>query len=78
MYIHHSRDTAHKQWSETRVLALRGLSRVLRTCTKYLLLEQWFQVMIMLVMMMMMMMIIMIMMMMMMIEMVMVIDIHDV
>jgi len=47
MYIHHSRDTAHKQWSETRVLALRGLSRVLRTCTKYLLLEQWFQVMMM-------------------------------
>jgi hypothetical protein len=29
--MHHSRDTAHKQWSETRVLTLQGLSRLLRT-----------------------------------------------
>ena len=42
MAIHHSRDTAHKQWSETRSLALRGLSRVFKTCTKNLLLESWF------------------------------------
>jgi hypothetical protein len=44
MSVHHSRDTAHKQWSETRVIALRGLSRVLRTCTRLLLQESWFQV----------------------------------
>lgn len=44
MSVHHSRDTAHKQWSETRVIALRGLSRVLRTCTRLLLQEAWFQV----------------------------------
>jgi hypothetical protein len=42
MAVHHSRDTAHKQWSETRSLALRGLSRVFKTCTKNLLLESWF------------------------------------
>jgi hypothetical protein len=28
---HHSRDTAAKQWSETRALALLGLGRLLRT-----------------------------------------------
>lgn len=44
MSVHHSRDTAHKQWSETRVIALRGLSRVLRTCTRLLLQESWFRV----------------------------------
>jgi hypothetical protein len=44
MSVHHSRDTAHKQWSETRVIALRGLARVLRTCTRLLLQEAWFQV----------------------------------
>eukprot|EP00597_Dinobryon_sp_UTEXLB2267_P010966 CAMPEP_0170099810 /NCGR_PEP_ID=MMETSP0020_2-20130122/1260_1 /TAXON_ID=98059 /ORGANISM="Dinobryon sp., Strain UTEXLB2267" /LENGTH=2023 /DNA_ID=CAMNT_0010322537 /DNA_START=155 /DNA_END=6224 /DNA_ORIENTATION=- len=42
MSVHHSRDTAQKQWSETRVLALRGLSRVIRTCTRFLLQEGWF------------------------------------
>jgi hypothetical protein len=42
MTMHHSRDSAHKQWSETRVLALRGMLRLLRTCTKILLCEQWF------------------------------------
>ena len=26
--IHHSRDTAHKQWSETQVLTLAGVARV--------------------------------------------------
>jgi hypothetical protein len=30
------------QWSETRVLALRGLSRVVRGCVKHLLVETWF------------------------------------
>lgn len=44
MSVHHSRDTAHKQWSETRVIALRGLSRVLRTCTRLLLQESWFRI----------------------------------
>ena len=29
MALHHSRDSAHKQWAETRSTALRGLSRVL-------------------------------------------------
>eukprot|EP00602_Paraphysomonas_sp_CaronLab_P007358 CAMPEP_0185034758 /NCGR_PEP_ID=MMETSP1103-20130426/24887_1 /TAXON_ID=36769 /ORGANISM="Paraphysomonas bandaiensis, Strain Caron Lab Isolate" /LENGTH=2224 /DNA_ID=CAMNT_0027571539 /DNA_START=141 /DNA_END=6815 /DNA_ORIENTATION=+ len=43
MTLHHSRDNAHKQWSETRVLALRGLSRVMRICVKHLLTEEWFQ-----------------------------------
>lgn len=42
MTLHHSRDNAHKQWSETRVLALRGLSRVMRACVKHLLTEPWF------------------------------------
>ena len=43
MAVHHSRDTAHKQWSETRSIALKGLARVVRTCTKSLLLEFWFK-----------------------------------
>jgi C-terminal region of Mon2 protein len=45
MNVHHSRDTANKQWSETRTLSLRGLSRLLRTITKSLLLdsEAWFK-----------------------------------
>lgn len=30
MAVHHSRDTAHKQWSETRTMSLRGLLRVLK------------------------------------------------
>ena len=42
MTLHHSRDTAQKQWSETRVLALRGLARVIKTCTSILLRESWF------------------------------------
>jgi hypothetical protein len=42
MTMHHSRDTARKQWCETSVLALRGLSRVVRTCTRLLLAEPWF------------------------------------
>jgi hypothetical protein len=40
--MHHSRDSAHKQWSETRVLTLRGMLKLLRTCTKLLLCETWF------------------------------------
>jgi hypothetical protein len=43
MVLHHSRDTAHKQWSETRLLALRGLTRVINTCTASLITEAWFQ-----------------------------------
>ena len=43
MTLHHSRDTAHKQWSETRVLALKGLARVIKTCTWLLLKEPWFR-----------------------------------
>ena len=45
MNIHHSRDTANKQWSETRTLSLRGLSRLLRTVTRGLLHESdsWFK-----------------------------------
>lgn len=42
MAVHHSRDTAHKQWSETRVLALRGLAKLVRSCTRLLLTEDWF------------------------------------
>ncbi len=29
--IHHSRDTAEKQWAETRVLTLAGVARVFNT-----------------------------------------------
>eukprot|EP01035_Chromulina_nebulosa_P021214 gene21214-27479_t len=42
MTVHHSRDTAHKQWSETQVLALKGIARILKVCTKILLEESWF------------------------------------
>lgn len=31
-----------EQWAETRVLALRGLARVVKVCTRFLLLEDWF------------------------------------
>ena len=45
MNVHHSRDTAKKQWSETRTLSLRGLSRLIRTITRSLLIEadSWFK-----------------------------------
>jgi hypothetical protein len=36
MIVHHSRDTAHKQWSETRVLMLRGLLRIIKVSTSLL------------------------------------------
>lgn len=42
MSVHHSRDSAHKQWNETRALTLRGLLRMLRVSTKQLCSEQWF------------------------------------
>lgn len=45
MAVHHSRDTGHKQWSETRVLALRGLSRVMRACTRVLMCQPEFKAM---------------------------------
>lgn len=40
--MHHSRDSALKQWSETRVLILRGIFRLIKTCYKVLLSEDWF------------------------------------
>ena len=43
MTVHYSRDTAQKQWSETTVLALRGLAKIMRTCTRNLVNELWFQ-----------------------------------
>jgi hypothetical protein len=44
MTMHHSRDTAFKQWAESRCLALRGLARVVKMCTKLLIQEPWFRV----------------------------------
>ena len=43
--MHHSRDTAHKQWSETRVLTLELLGRLLRTATSRegLVDSEWFE-----------------------------------
>ena len=43
MTVHYSRNTAQKQWSETTVLALRGLAKIMRTCTRNLVNESWFQ-----------------------------------
>lgn len=43
MTVHHSRDTAHKQWTETQVLALKGVARVLKSCARHLLLVDWFE-----------------------------------
>lgn len=40
--IHHSRDTASKQWSETRVLALQGMGRVHRAFMRHLRSQQWY------------------------------------
>jgi hypothetical protein len=41
--MHHSRDNADKQWDETRVLLLTGMSRVLQTNSHYLLQHSnWF------------------------------------
>ena len=42
MTIHHSRDTAHKQWSESRVLALKGFGRIVKTCLNSIISETWF------------------------------------
>ncbi len=36
LLIHHSRDTAEKQWAETRVLTLAGVARVFNTKRKIL------------------------------------------
>jgi hypothetical protein len=46
MVVHHSRDTAEKQWNETRVAALRGMVRILRTCFGRSILRQteWFHI----------------------------------
>lgn len=45
MTVHHSRDSTHKQWSETQTLALKGLSRLLRMVTRNLLseVEGWYR-----------------------------------
>lgn len=43
MALHHSRDTAHKQWLETRVLALRGTCRAIKAGSRNLSLEPWFE-----------------------------------
>jgi hypothetical protein len=43
MALHHSRDTAHKQWLETRVLALRGTCRAIKAGARNLSLEPWFE-----------------------------------
>lgn len=41
--MHHSRDSAEKQWNESRVLLLTGISRVFQTNWHYLLLHKsWF------------------------------------
>jgi len=40
--LHHSRDTAQKQWSETRVLVLQGLGRIHRTFFRSLWSEPWY------------------------------------
>jgi hypothetical protein len=40
--VHHSRDSPLKQWSETRVLAIRGLLRLVRSCVKVIMLQSWF------------------------------------
>lgn len=43
--MHHSRDSAEKQWDESRVLMLTGISRVLQTNWHYLLAHSsWFAV----------------------------------
>lgn len=42
MTMHHSRDTASKQWAETISLELKGFARVLKSCTRILLEEEWF------------------------------------
>ncbi|TMW59555.1 hypothetical protein Poli38472_004624 [Pythium oligandrum] len=43
LMLHHSRDSAEKQWDESRVLVLTGISRVLQTnCNVLLSHTQWF------------------------------------
>lgn len=42
MTLHHSRDSAQKQWSETTALSFRGLLKVFKICSKKLFIETWF------------------------------------
>ena len=42
MVVHHSRDTATKQWNESRVLAMEGISRVVRLFFERLSTFKWF------------------------------------
>jgi hypothetical protein len=41
--MHHSRDTAAKQWSETRVLTMQGMGRLHRTFMRHLRQEGWYK-----------------------------------
>jgi len=41
--VHHSRNTSLKQWSETYVIALKALGRIMKSCVKSLLAEAWFE-----------------------------------
>lgn len=40
--MHHSKNTAAKQWSDSYIIALRALSRIMKSCVKTLLNEAWF------------------------------------
>ena len=41
--VHHSRNTVPKQWNETRVLAIQGITRVMRSFFERLRDQQWFR-----------------------------------
>ena len=45
MIVHHSRDTAEKQWNETRVISLQELSRTVRSFFDKLYTSEWFSIM---------------------------------
>ena len=40
--MHHTKDTAVKQWSDSYIIALKALSRIMKSCVKTLLNEDWF------------------------------------
>lgn len=42
MVVHHSRNTVPKQWNETRVLAIQGITRVIRSFFRRLIIQPWF------------------------------------
>lgn len=43
LIFHHSRDSIEKQWSETKVLVLRGLLKLLKTSSRFYMCRPWFQ-----------------------------------